>query len=52
MYKYKIHSYNSKKRTQNGVLIGNWFEERVLNELDNNKSTKIRTMINDSKRNF
>ena len=30
MFKYKIHNYNSKQRTKNGVLIGNWFEESIL----------------------
>ena len=34
-YNRKLN-YNQNKPNTNGVMIGNWFEESVLSELNNN----------------
>ncbi len=38
------HNYNQIGRTDNGVLMGNWYEEQVLRKF--NQTTFDRTMIN------
>ena len=42
-YNRKLN-YNQNKPNQNGVMIGNWFEESVLSELDNNHLTFVKTI--------
>ena len=39
MFQDKQLTYNQKKPNQNGVLIGNWFEESILSSIPNKNST-------------
>ena len=49
MFQEKQLTYNQKKKNMNGVMIGNWFEESVLDTLSNKKNTFQRTMLRNSK---
>ena len=42
-YNRKLN-YNQNKPNTNGVMIGNWFEESVLSELNNNNQTFVKTI--------
>ena len=50
MFQEKQLTYNQKKKNMNGVMIGNWFEESVLDTLNNKKNTFQRTMFRNPKK--